>query len=47
MNLSKVNKKGSRYAQQFLISGHVYLFKGEYEKAREYYLDQLKFMITK
>ena len=27
------NKKGFRYAQLFLISGHVYLFKGEYDKA--------------
>lgn len=31
------DKKSSLYSTLYLISGHVYLFKNEFEKAREYY----------
>ena len=31
------DKNSSLYGNLLLISGHVYLFKGEYERAREYY----------
>ena len=36
MSLIK-DKKSSLYSNLLLVSGHVYLFKEEYEKAREYY----------
>ena len=31
------DKSSSLYGNLLLVSGHVYLFKGEYEKAREFY----------